>query len=75
MTIETKYNIGDEVWIMRDNIAMSSIVTGIFASRVAKFYDCPAQRIVEKVGYIIEDGDTFSERLLFPTKEKLLKSL
>lgn len=38
MTIETKYNIGDMVWFMRDNIAMSSIVTGIFASRVAKFY-------------------------------------
>lgn len=69
MTIETKYNIGDEVWV----VALNQVLT----KEVVKV------RIVginEKYGYeVISDTwlkhGLFEESRLFPTKEELLKSL
>ena len=71
MTIETKYNIGDEVWfIARDRVwrlKVESITVGFTLST----------RIV----YGFDSGDplfgrfNIPEGCLFPTKEELLKSL
>ena len=72
MTIETKYNIGDEVWgewymeIEKFKVkSISIIVEGIEPSIL---YD-----LVDTQDYTNEASMT--EEYLFPTKEELLKSL
>ena len=71
MTIETKYNIGDEVWMMKENKPTTRIVSFveiIAASTISKSfirYGLKTEGVVERV----------VESLLFPTKEELLKSL
>ena len=65
MTIETKYNIGDEVWFMYRNKIFSGRIVGIFIK---------SNGISYKIVSIIK-GMWFSESKLFPTKEELLKSL
>ena len=65
MTIETKYNIGDEVWFMYRN--------KIFCGRI-----CCVVAWCNNLSYKVsfESGlYTFLEELIFPTKEELLKSL
>lgn len=71
MTIETKYNIGDEVWFYHHNNIMSSRVRSI-------------NLLVRKDGISISYlmGDMWTdqyivlyEESLFPTKEELLRSL
>lgn len=68
MTIETKYNIGDEVWAVVEN-------------KVCKY---PILNITVKKGMLPETIETLYyiglcewryEQELFPTKEELLKSL
>ena len=71
MEIKTKYNIGDEVWIMIYGECYQLIVVGI-RTTTSKGY--------KSIDYFVsEDGDelsfTFGESELFPTKEELLKSL
>lgn len=65
MTIETKYNIGDEVWFMYRDIPIKDkiirITINIIKNDVCLLYE--TARFV------------FSESDLFPTKEELLKSL
>lgn len=76
MKIETKYNIGDEVWYMESNKAWSRTITTIRVTIYGKI------NIVE-YGYQNhpECGDERTHWLerhecrLFPTKEELLKSL
>lgn len=76
MKIETKYNIGDEVWYMESNKACSRIIKAIRVTSYGKI------NIVE-YGYLNhpECGDErthwleYHECRLFPTKEELLKSL
>lgn len=71
MTIETKYNIGDEVWCY--------IVGECFPLRVVGIrilWD----KSYKSINYILsEDGVdltiTLGESVLYPTKEELLKSL
>lgn len=65
MTIETKYNIGDDVWLMYRNKVFSGRIIGIFLKPNVISY---------KIVSIIK-GMWFSESKLFPTKEELLKSL
>ena len=68
MTIETKYNIGDEVWFIKDNKPQTmkvSYIEIIAASTVSK----PCIR------YGFGNFERYTESLLFPTKEELLKSL
>jgi hypothetical protein len=64
MTIETKYNIGDEVWVMSYNnhIHCDKIVSISIKSDLSIMYNfsCLFSR---------------EEKELFPTKEELLKSL
>jgi len=69
MTIETKYNYGDTVWLMRDN----KIIEG----KIFKIYTTSTDG---GLGYFVEydingTPQTFDEDALFPSKEELLKSL
>jgi len=71
MTIETKYDIGDEVWMA--NIFMEPIKVRIYGI-VAGVKDNKVL-IDYHVGFS-KDGCTLrKEELIFPTKEELLKSL
>lgn len=71
MTIETKYNVGDEVWVMCDSKPTKG---------KAKWIDIHIGRLGEEqiieIRYQVLSYDTpYSEGLVFPTKEELLKSL
>lgn len=68
MTIETKYNIGDEVWFIKDNKPQTIqvfCIEIIAASTVSK--PC--------IKYGFGNFERYTESHLFPTKEELLKSL
>ena len=71
MTIETKFNIGDEVWFMKENKPTKKVVDFIeiiAASTTSKSfiqYGLKMEVVVERV----------TEKYLFSTKEELLKSL
>lgn len=69
MEIKTRYNIGDEVWWIKDNQIKSGIIDFIL------FKATPTQPFY--LGYSVHDEDYagFKEHELFPTKEELLKSL
>ena len=66
MTIETKYNIGDEVWFMFGGTPYQSKILGIHLYSTTNFYYCVS---------ILQSSGTMDEHLLFPTNEELLKSL
>ena len=70
MTIETKHNIGDEVW----GAAHKEIWTGVITS-ITTYHLFGMNRIEYKVLVEKEMHFTFKESDLFPTKEGLLKSL
>lgn len=71
MTIETKYNLGDEVWFMCENKVYVSFIEDVRVKRNNK---------TTKIEYMVEsmqkkDFGLKKESDLFPTKEELLKSL
>ena len=68
MTIETKYNIGDEVWFMHENRVHKSKIGAIYIT----LYD--DMRVVKYSfgNYILEFKENEE---LYRTKEELLKSL
>ena len=70
MTIETKYDIGDEVWAHLDEQGMKGEVVNI------GIYIKPNSS-VESWYNVMFDGDDvcLPSTYLFPTKEELLKSL
>ena len=72
MTIETKYNIGDEVWAIVSGGAHKLKIRSI-VPHYSKAYKAIKYGF-EKTSYI---GflDLIEEQYLFPTKEELLKSL
>lgn len=75
MTIETKYNIGDEVWFIKDNKVQSLKITqlNVLMSLLPKTdgYGCKINQVVD-----YSNGKTvLAEYECFPTKEELLKSL
>jgi hypothetical protein len=65
MTIETKYNIGDEVWVK----CGVNIVKGRIIEKNPKLYFIRVLYL--SYPYILER----TESEVFPTKEELLKSL
>lgn len=70
MKIETKYNIGDEVWFMENNKPTKGIVVKLDID-IARSGDWYIENYkVESHGLRCEVGQS-----LFPTKEELLKSL
>ena len=77
MTIETKYNIGDEVWVILKNKAQKIRITGIStyaAGTVMDGYYCVMEAKCD-VRYYFADGECCYESDCFPTKEELIKSL
>ena len=72
MTIETKYNIGDEVWCFIGSTPIPIVVVGI---RIIcdEYYKSIYYHLAEELGkpFAISLG----ESVLFPTKEELLKSI
>lgn len=65
MTISTKYDIGDMVWFMYDNICVLKKVENILID-VDNMY----------IQYVFDGNNIWlSEKHLFSTKEELLKSL
>jgi hypothetical protein len=71
MTIETKYNIGDEVfWVGYDETWHSGRILGIFITDNKIRYVLPELKTKERTYAIYVD-----ETDLFPTEEELLKSL
>ena len=70
MTIETKYNIGDEVWFMPFGNPKKGVIKTITIG-VLGDGDVKLKYFVEKSGL----GYHRFESDLFPTKEELLKSL
>ena len=67
MTIETKYNIGDEVWAIVENKVCQYHILNITAKK-------RMQTTIE-VMYYIGNCEWRYEQELFSTKEELLKSL
>lgn len=70
MKIETKYNIGEDVWFMNEGEPISEKIVRI---------DVEQYERKQFVQYTVVLGDclltTFYEQEVFPTKEELLKSL
>lgn len=66
MTIETKYNIGDEVWAMRCGLPSVFEICKVIIIHDYK------ETIIQ---YKVRGRNYFLEPMLFPTKEELLKSL
>ncbi len=72
MTIETKYNIGDEVWVEYYMKPTKMVVESLLFVKDAE---------IEKIMYSVVNPDDrrefydADESEIFPTKEELLKSL
>lgn len=74
MTIETKYDIGDEVWLMYENKAITAQVIEMNVEiRVNIMSDVSANCYckIKSPHFTREIHDSH----IFPTKEELLKSL
>lgn len=82
MTIQTKYNIGDDVWFMHDNQIVSGkidiISTNSYRNRFTK-NELSVTYTLQKTRKINGSADSFvilrAESELFPTKQDLLNSL
>jgi hypothetical protein len=71
MTIETRFNIGDEVWFIWENIVQSAKIDGIWNITVN-----PEKSVIYQLNMIWHDAPLlFKENALSPTKEELLNSL
>lgn len=77
MTIETKYNIGDEVWAIVENRAQCLRIEGVAISTLGEIFDDSGKLISYRIRikYYFGDGEWANDVNCFPTKEELLKSL
>lgn len=77
MKIETKFNLGDKVFVLYHDKVHNVLVTGVFAFHE---FNGPSNRdttfaINYRVRFEAGGEEKFSEDRLFATKEKLLESL
>ena len=72
MTIDTKFNIGDEVWLMDNNRAETKVIDGIYIEHAITKDACSGFTT-----YHIEDSSLhhYFDYQLFRTKQELLDSL
>ena len=77
MTIETKYDIGDEVWAIVENRAQCLRIEGVAVSTLAETFDESGKLISYRISikYYFGDGEWANDIDCYPTKEELLKSL
>lgn len=71
MKIDTKRNIGDVVYYMKNNVVISSKITGIYTYNTDK----PAY---DRIDYSLSnenDNDRYEDKKFFSSKEELLKTL
>jgi len=66
MEVNTKYNIGDQVWLVDANKVVKVIVTGVVIL---------LEGDTQEVKYSTWGNDNIPENLLFKTKNELLESL
>ena len=69
MTIETNYNIGDEVWVYYNMMLEKMIITHI------NVYCRKRGMLKTEIRYVLNNCISVAEKVIFPTKEELLKSL
>lgn len=72
MNIETKYNLTDKVWYMRDNQIKESEITYIYSTTSNTMAE--GQTTWIEYGIAAQSG-TLSEKILYPSKQDLLNSL
>ena len=70
MKIETKYDIGQEVWVCIGGKPKKRKVGRIETNTIGNF-----QRLAYYINNEVHKPTIFHEHQLFPTKEELLKSL
>lgn len=71
MTIETKYNVEDEVWLIYENKVIQQAVSSIYTTSSIEYGALKNNSVY----YIRFCSGEFRECDLFPTKEALLQSL
>lgn len=76
MTIETKFEIGDTLFLLQNNSIINGVVIG-FVSRSGRyarddFYNVGTFYALQCNGFDLQDKP---ERILFKTKQELLDSL
>ena len=64
MTIETKYNIGDEVWFYASSAPICGTIESITVTRYGLIAELSSEELVDMIMPLDK---------LFPTKEDLLK--
>ena len=69
MTIETKYNIGDKVWILEDGKVYEREIYGVTV------YHCRHQQYDQQSYSFVLHGTNYHKSDLYPTKADLLNSL
>lgn len=69
--VQTRYYIGDKVWLISKNKAVEKIITQ-FDITVSGTYDHPEIKVTYQLNY---ESDDIDEKKLFTSKEELLKSL
>ena len=69
MVIGTQYDIGDEVWVYYNMNPVKMIITHI------NIYCRKSGTLRTEIRYVLDNVISVEERVLFPTKEELLKSL
>lgn len=78
MDIETKFEVNDEVWIMRDNMPIACTIHEVL---VRVWDNNPIMPNIVDIGYLctISEGsnsrESMKESQLFKTKDELLDSL
>lgn len=77
MKIETKYNIGDAVWVITNNKVHHIRIDAIEVSigKATTNEDGVLSISEYKTSYSVGWGNWHKESDIFPTKEELLKSL
>jgi hypothetical protein len=78
MKIETKYDIGQEVWVMKDNSPQKFKVNGISVECLDGMYNSCRHLGLTAVNYDLGTRMSpliYTECYLYPTKEELIKSL
>lgn len=76
MDFETKFNIGDRAWFMKDNIPTEVVISCIQIFHVGTNQDCTkynARKVVGSVSWL--DHQHLFEDSLFKTKRDLLSFL
>jgi len=71
MTFKTKYNVGEEVWVMRSNnptcVKISAIAIGCYGVGI--------ENTNINYSFLGVSSESYRENKVFPSKGKLIKSL